>query len=189
MNMAGKTTVRGRTGRHRSGFGPYGSVKDLQIPDQPEAAHGNGCRHASGWKARTTNARGAARSLNRASSGRRSVVTPQCIPFSCVARTASVGQLSHRALHSIEAVESRFLPGRSRHSSADRVPVKRETAEGHGRLLNYEGRDANLHSKAEDAQCDALCNPELHEDADGNIICTACDVPVLLVPAEAQQTD
>ena len=44
----------------------------------------------------------------------------------------------------IEAVELRFLPDRSRHSSADRVPVKRETAEGNGRLLNYEGRDSSL---------------------------------------------
>lgn len=44
----------------------------------------------------------------------------------------------------IEAVESGFLAGRSRHSSADRVPVKRKTAEGHGWLLNYEDRDANL---------------------------------------------
>jgi len=44
----------------------------------------------------------------------------------------------------IEAVQPRLLPGRSRHSSAQGSARKPIAAEGHGRLLNYEGRDANL---------------------------------------------
>ena len=45
----------------------------------------------------------------------------------------------------IEAVESSLLAGRSRHSSAQGGARKPVAAEGHGRLLNHEGRDANLY--------------------------------------------
>lgn len=43
-----------------------------------------------------------------------------------------------------EAVKSRSLAGRSRHSSAQGGARKPVAAEGHGRLLTDEGRDANL---------------------------------------------
>ena len=40
----------------------------------------------------------------------------------------------------IEAVKSRFLPSRSRHSSAECVPVKRKTAEGVRLATRFGGR-------------------------------------------------
>ena len=43
-----------------------------------------------------------------------------------------------------EAAKPCFLAGRSRHSSAQGCAHKPVAAERHGRLLNYEGRDANL---------------------------------------------
>ena len=55
----------------------------------------------------------------------------------------------------IEAVEPRFLPGRSRHSSADRAPVKRETAEGARVATHLRGPRRAAYSTAQPEQNDA----------------------------------
>jgi hypothetical protein len=45
--------------------------------------------------------------------------------------------------------------------------------------------DNELLQQAEDAQCEALCQPDLHEDGQGGVICTGCGVPVWLVLPES----